>query len=44
MKSAVFFMAGAAFAAGTMMMLNPVDMKRMKRRCRYAKRMIGSMM
>ncbi len=44
MKSTVFFMAGAALATATMIMINPVDMRKMRKRCKYAKKMINGIM
>ncbi len=44
MKFMVGFLAGSMVAAGALMMVDSADMKKMRRKCRCAKRMIKGMM
>lgn len=44
MKFAVGFIAGASIAAGALMMINPIDMRKMRRKCKCAKKIIKGMM
>ncbi len=44
MKSTIYFLAGAALATGAIMAINPVDMRRMRKRCKCAKKMIKGIM
>ncbi len=40
MKYIIGFVAGSAVAASVMMAVNPMDMRKVKRKCRNAKRMM----
>lgn len=44
MKFVVGFLAGSMVAAGAFMMIDPADMKKMRKKCRCAKRMIKGVM
>lgn len=44
MKFIAGFVAGSAIAAGAMMMINPMDSRTIRKKCRCAKKMIKGMM
>lgn len=44
MKFLIGFLAGSALSAGALMMIDSADMKKMRKKCRCAKRMIKGMM
>ena len=44
MKFMIGFLAGSAIAAGALMMADSVDMKKMRKKYRCAKRMVRGMM
>ena len=44
MKFVAGFIAGSAIAAGAIMAVNPPNMRKIRRRCKYAKHAIKSVM